>query len=68
MLEYAPRALVFSDGRLLADISSAELLCDPGLSAQASLKETSLFHLAAEVGISDAAAFTRRFVEYEGRA
>ena len=68
MLEYAPRALVFSDGRLLADISSAELLCDPGLSATASLKETSLFHLAAEVGIGDAAAFARRFVEYEGRA
>ncbi|MCL2377984.1 MAG: DUF3744 domain-containing protein [Defluviitaleaceae bacterium] len=68
MLEYAPRALVFSDGKLLADLPSAELLCDPALSAKASLKETSLFHLAADVGISDAAAFTRRFVEYEGRA
>jgi len=65
MLEYAPRALVFSEGRLLADLSSASLLCDPELSARASLKETSLFYLASECGISDAPAFTRRFVEYE---
>jgi len=68
MLEYAPRALVFSDGRLLADLPSAELLCDPALSAKASLKETSLFYLAAEAGINDAAAFTQRFIDYEGRA
>ena len=65
MLEYAPRALVFSDGRLLADLPSADLLCDPELSAKASLKETSLFHLAAECAIPDAPAFTRRFVAYE---
>ena len=65
MLEYAPRALVFSEGKLLADMPSATLLCDPDLSAQASLKETSLFHLAADCGIEDAPAFTRRFVGYE---
>lgn len=67
MLEYTPRALVFSGGKLLADISSAELLCNPKLSESASLKETSLFHLAEECGISDAPAFTRCFVEYEER-
>ena len=65
MLEYAPRALVFSQGQLLADLPSATLLCDPELSAKASLKETSLFHLAAECAIADAPAFTRRFVAYE---
>ena len=65
MLEYAPRALVFSDGRLLADMPSADLLCDPELAAKASLKETSLFHLAAVCGIDDAPAFTRRFVAHE---
>jgi len=67
MLEYAPRALVFSEGELLADLPSSELLCNPELSAQASLKETSLFYLANECGISDAPAFTRHFVEFEQR-
>jgi energy-coupling factor transport system ATP-binding protein len=65
MLEYTPRALVFSEGALLADVSSAALLCDPQLSAAASLKETSLFHLAKECNIPDAPALTRRFIGYE---
>ena len=67
MLEYAPRALVFSNSRLVADMSSSALLCDPELSASASLKETSLFHLATNCGISDTPGFTRRFVEAEKR-
>ena len=29
MLEYAPRALVFCDGQLIADRSAAAVLCDP---------------------------------------
>jgi len=57
--------LVFSEGTLLADLPSATLLCDPQLSAKASLKETSLFHLAAECEIADPAAFTRCFVAHE---
>ena len=66
MLEFTPRALVFSGGKLIADMSSEALLCDPQLSAMASLKETSLFYLAAECGITDAPLFTRRFIEFEG--
>jgi energy-coupling factor transport system ATP-binding protein len=67
MLEYAPRAIVFSHGRLLADMSSAALLCDMALTEQASLKETSLFHLADLCGIQDATGFIDRFVAYERR-
>jgi energy-coupling factor transport system ATP-binding protein len=67
MLEYAPRTLAFSAGKMLADISSADLLCDVSLSEAASLKETSLFYLASICGIEDAAAFVRRFVDYEAR-
>lgn len=67
MLEYAPRALVFSEGKLLADISSSDLLCNPELSKKASLKETSLFHLAEKCEITDPAAFTKCFVDYEER-
>ncbi|MCL2248796.1 MAG: ABC transporter ATP-binding protein [Oscillospiraceae bacterium] len=67
MLEYAPRALVFSEGKLLADMSSSELLCNPELSEKASLKETSLFHLAEKCNIADPAAFTKCFVDFEER-
>ena len=65
MLEYAPRALVLSDGKLIADLNSAELLCDLNLTKEASLKETSLFHLAALCGINDPAGFTKRFIKYD---
>ena len=41
MLEYTRRALVFCDGRLIADRTAAAVLCDPALVEQAALKETS---------------------------
>jgi len=67
MLEYAPRSLAFSDGKMLADIPSADLLCDIGLTQAASLKETSLFYLAEICGIADAPALIRRFIDSESR-
>lgn len=63
MLEYTPRALVFHEGRVIADRSAAEVLNDPEIVETAHLKETSLFHLARACGIDDAVEFTRRFVE-----
>ena len=63
MLEYTPRALVFADGRLIADRSAAAVLCAPQLIRQAALKETSLFTLANQLGISPAEEFVRRFIE-----
>ena len=63
MLEYTPRALVFSDGRLIADRSAAEVLCDPALIEQAALKETSLFTLATRCGIAPPEDFVKRFID-----
>ena len=63
MLEYTPRALVFADGKLIADRSAAAVLCDPQLIRQAALKETSLFTLANKLGIEPAEAFVERFIE-----
>lgn len=63
MLEYTPRALVFSDGHLIADRSAAEVLCDPDLIRQASLKETSLFTLANRCGITPPERFVERFID-----
>ena len=62
MLEYTPRAVVFNAGRVIADKSAAEVLNSPEIVEQARLKETSLYHLSAACGISDAEEFTRRFI------
>ena len=51
MLEYAKRALVFSEGQLLADLSPAELLTNQSLIKRAALKETSLYQLAKLAGL-----------------
>ena len=64
MLEYTPRALVFSEGRLIADRSAA-VLCDPELVERAALKETSLFTLAGRAGIAPPEAFVERFIAYD---
>jgi len=65
MLEYTPRALVFSDTHLIADKSAAEVLCDSELVEQAALKETSLFTLAGRCGITPPETFVERFIEYD---
>ena len=62
MLEYTRRALVFCDGRLIADRTAAAVLCDPALVEQAALKETSLYTLANHCGIAPAQEFVERFI------
>ena len=62
MLEYTPRALVFSDGQLIADCRASQVLCDPDLVARAALKETSLFTLANRCGITPPEQFVERFI------
>lgn len=65
MLEYTRRALVFCDGRLIADRTAAAVLCDPALVEQAALKETSLYTLANRCGIASAQEFVERFIEQD---
>ena len=65
MLEYARRAIVFSDGGLIADAPCAEILTDGEIIRRASLKETSLYALAQRCGIADGRAFVSRFIDYE---
>ena len=68
MLEYARRAVVFSDGRMIADESCAAVLTDPEIVRRASLKETSLYVLAQRCGIENGQAFVQRFIDYEREA
>lgn len=65
MLEYTPRAIVFSEGRLLADTTAAHVLNDPELVNQANLKETSLYTLSIACGIDNPQVFTECFIGYE---
>ena len=65
MLEYTRRALVFCDGRLIADRTAAAVLCDPALVEQAALKETSLYTLANRCGMAPAQEFVERFIEQD---
>lgn len=62
MLEYTPRAFVFSDGQLLADRKASEVLCDPELIRRAALKETSLFTLANACEITSPEDFVECFI------
>ena len=63
MLEYTPRALVFSDGQLIDDCRASQVMCNPELVARAALKETSLFTLANRCGITPPESFVERFIQ-----
>ena len=65
MLEYAERAVVFCEGRVIADDTCANILTNAAIVEQASLKETSLYELALACGIEDARGFVQRFIDYE---
>ncbi len=65
MLEYADRSIVFSDGQIIADMSCAEVLTSKDIVDRASLKETSLYHLAGNCDISDGTGFVQSFIRAE---
>jgi energy-coupling factor transport system ATP-binding protein len=65
MLEYADRAAVLADGRLVAEGSPAEILADDSIIAAANLKRTSLYDLARRAEIKDAAAFVETVLAAE---
>lgn len=65
MLEYTPRAIVLTDGKLIADNKSSVVLTDEILIEESNLKETSLFNLATIIGIDDETEFVQNFIDYE---
>lgn len=67
MLEYTERAIVFSEGRMLADATAAHVLNNPELVRAANLKETSLYTLSLACGIEEPQVFTECFIGYEKR-
>ena len=65
MLDYSDRALVVSDGQILADLSPAELFTHPDILQEANLKETSIFALAHRLGM-DPLALTQFYMQQKG--
>lgn len=64
MLEYTSRSIVFSEGRMIADTTPQKLFADAKLLKNASLKETSLYHLADMCDL-DKEAYIRAFIDFD---
>ena len=65
MLDYSDRAVVVTDGQVLADLTPAELLTQPEILRRANLKETSIFALANRLGV-DPLALTQFYMNQKG--
>jgi energy-coupling factor transport system ATP-binding protein len=65
MLEYAEKAIVLSEGKLVADAEPAAVLSDDRVIERASLKRTSLYDLAVRAGLPCPEIFIRKFIAYE---
>lgn len=66
-IEYTERAMVFTDGELIADDAVFTVLSDPEIIQRANLKETSLVTLAEKAGL-DPGEFIHAFIEEERRS
>lgn len=64
MIEYSDRAVVFTEGKMVADDKSEMILTDDSLLEKASLKRTSLSDLSKLVGV-DETMFIRKFIKYD---
>jgi energy-coupling factor transport system ATP-binding protein len=67
MMEYTKRSIVLSEGDLIADKDSSDVLTNEDIVEKGSLKETSLYHIAQIVGIEDPKKLVDAFVSYEQR-
>lgn len=65
MLEYTDRAIVISQGHVLADGKSSDILTDENITQQANLKKTSLYDLAMKCDIDNPAELVERFIYFE---
>ncbi len=63
-IENTDRAIVFSDGELIASDRVFSVLADPDIISRASLKQTSLYTLAVKLGLEPESTI-RHFIEYE---
>ena len=65
MLEYTDRAIVLSNGHIIADGKSSKILTDEKITEQASLKKTSLYDLAVKCDFENPSSLVDAFIYYE---
>ncbi|EEZ87577.1 conserved hypothetical protein [Vibrio harveyi 1DA3] len=65
VLEYTTRSIVIADSKLIADAPMTEVFSSPALLDQANLATTSLYELAAELGIENTNDFMQHFIDVE---
>lgn len=65
MLEYTKRAIVLSNGRIVADTTPAKVLTNDEMIQKASLKRTSLYDLALKLGLESPDQFVEQFIAYD---
>jgi len=63
-IQYTDRAIVFSEGELVADDSVFRVLSNDEVIKRANLKQTSLYTLATRLGL-DPEAYIEHFINYE---
>ena len=62
MLEYTNRAIVVTDGEIIADDLTWNVLTNESMIEQAHLKQTSLYQLAKRAQLPDAIEFIQKFI------
>jgi energy-coupling factor transport system ATP-binding protein len=67
MMEYTQRSIVLSEGELVADTDSSDVLTNIEIVEKGSLKETSLYRIAQMVGIENPKNLVDAFVSHEQR-
>ncbi|MHB8063334.1 MAG: ABC transporter ATP-binding protein [Ruminiclostridium sp.] len=65
ILEYTTRAIVMSDGHIIANDTPAAVLTNDAVINKANLKRTSLYDLAVRVGINESRAFVQHFIDFD---
>ena len=65
MMEYTKRSIVLSEGEMIADTDSSDVLTNVEIVEKGSLKETSLYHVAQIIGIEDPKDLVDAFVSHE---
>ena len=67
MMEYTKRSIVLSEGELIADTDSSDVLTNIDIVEKGSLKETSIYHIAQIIGIENPKNLVDVFVSHEQR-
>jgi energy-coupling factor transport system ATP-binding protein len=65
MMEYTKRSIVLSEGELIADTDSSDVLTNVDIVEKGSLKETSLYHVAQIIGVDNPKDLVDAFVSHE---